>query len=36
MVPDLIEDSSPVDAILDGKAKSLLEIAEWIGEEDDE
>ena len=36
MVPDLIEDSSPVDAILDGKAASLLEIAELMEGEDNE
>ena len=36
MVPDLIQDSSPVDDVLDGKAASLLEIAKWIEDENDE
>lgn len=37
MVPDLVKDSSPVDDILDGKAQSLAEVAQWVkGEQDDE
>lgn len=32
MVPDLVTDSSQVDEILDGKASSLLEVAQWIQE----
>lgn len=36
MVPDLIKDSSSVDGILDGKAASLLEVARWIEDEENE
>ena len=30
MVPDLVQDSGLIDGILDGKAESLLEVAQWM------
>lgn len=32
MVPDLVRDSSSVDGILDGKAETLLQVAQWMEE----
>lgn len=30
MIPDLLQDSAPVDSLLDGKMDSLLDVAKWI------
>ena len=32
MVPDLVRDSYSVDGILDGKAETLLQVAQWMEE----